>query len=139
MEDTKKAVITIHGIADKYIESIGATVFTILSNQGDFQFWKNKKDGSETKAYEQFQQFRFVSGDTVEVIYKEQDASYLNKKSGKMVNKINKNIIYFAQIDENTPATPIPEHKVDNDIEKITARLDDLEKRIVDLEVGVPF
>lgn len=103
MDETKKEVVTIQGIENKYIESIGVSVYTLHTDQGDFQFWEKKKDGGQTKAMEQFQQFRFIAGDRVEVVYKEQDASYNNKKTGARINKVNKNVVFFVQSDENTP------------------------------------
>lgn len=114
MDELKKDTITIKGVDSRFIESLNTRVYDVDTDKGKFQFWETKKDGGLTKASEQYQRFRFIAGDTVEVAYKESEASYTNSKTGATIHKVNKNIVYFAVSDENTPKThntPLPIEK----------------------------
>lgn len=102
----KKTAIEIKGIESRFIESLNTRVYDVDTNQGKFQFWETKKDNKLTKAFEQYQKFRFIAGETLEVSYKESDGSFINSKSGKKVNKINKTIVLFSLDQEGNPVHP---------------------------------
>jgi hypothetical protein len=135
MDELKRGQVTIKGVSNKLVESIGATVFEIDTNEGMFNFWATKKDGNPTKAYEQFQQFRFMVGDTIKVAYKESDASYNNSKTGVRINKVNKTIVFFETEDKNTPAkvAPITQTQV-NTIMKPETEVEVLRRKLAELE-----
>jgi hypothetical protein len=76
--------------------------FTLVSGKNKYSFFNTKKDGSNTKAYEQFKKFGFQIGDEVEAEVKEEERSFPDTKTGKMVKYTQRTIIFFNEI-ENTP------------------------------------
>ena len=142
MEDTQSKTITIEGIENKYIESLGATVFELKTDSGKYSFFTTKKDGAETKAYEQFQKFGFKSGDSVEVVYKESTGKpYINKNSMKEVTPINKTIVFFVTEDGgNSPvvhSAPKKEPVSEDEIERINGELMIISDKIKKIEEAV--
>ena len=114
MEDTLQAAIAIQMIESSFIPS-GAQVFKLKTDKGTFSFFSKKRDGSDTKAYEQFQKFGFKMGDIVEVAYKTSQSG-MNQHTGKPY--VNNQVIFFKTQDEHTPATPkIPAIQIEADQE----------------------
>jgi hypothetical protein len=56
---------------------------TIKFNRDKYSFWKSKKDGNKTKAYESWLQFNPQVGDWLEIQFKEEDAEWV--KDGKTI------------------------------------------------------
>lgn len=100
MDNIQKASFRITGIESKSIN--GTQVFTLLNDKTRYQFWSKKKDGSDTKAYEQFQKFRFMAGDQVNVSFNVTESGS-NPHTGKPY--INRTIVFFDTVDDNTPNT----------------------------------
>jgi hypothetical protein len=124
---------------------------TLLQGKEKYYFWITKKDGSSTKAYEQFQKFRFNAGDSVEIAVKEEERTFTNGQ-GKEITYTDRNIAYFKTLDENTPSTigvaqktpPNAPQSVTGGIEerlsKIETRLNALEgKEEKDIIDSIPF
>ena len=102
-----KKTIKIKGIESRFVESLNTRVYEVETQDAEkFSFWETKKDGSLTKASEQYQKFRFIAGDSVEIAFKESDGSFNNSKTGQRITKVNRTIVYFAVSDENTPKQP---------------------------------
>lgn len=74
---------------------------TFISGKEKYIFYNTKKDGTTTKAFDQFRRFGFNIGDTVEAEVKEEQKKFLddNKKEVKYTER---KIIYFKEV-ENTP------------------------------------
>lgn len=83
---------------------------TIISGKDKYSFFDKKRDGSLTKAMEQFKKYGFSIGQTVNAEVKEEQKQFTNKE-GKTVNYTQRTIIYFQEV-ENTPVmTSAPEKK----------------------------
>jgi hypothetical protein len=96
--DTQNATILIEGIEDT-IKKV------ILKTAGaKFYFWKKKKDGQDTKAFTQFQDFNFRAGDAVEAAVKEEQRTFTNEK-GKEITYMDRNIAFFL-VQDNVPVAP---------------------------------
>lgn len=80
-------------------------VYTLLVDKDKYKFWQIKKDGIESKAYSQFQQFGFKSGDAVDISVETKEKSFTNKE-GKLINYRDNSILFFYTEDNNTPSTP---------------------------------
>ena len=90
MENVPNKVVTINGIDDR-----GEQVIVHAGSEA-YSFFKNKKDGGVTKAYETFQSL-VKENSTVEVFY---------KTNGKY-----KNVVWFAKIDGSMiPNDVVPFH-----------------------------
>jgi hypothetical protein len=80
----------------------------LLDGKVKYNFWRTKKDGTQTKAEQQFQQFRFTSGDVIEAMVEEEPQTFVNDQ-GKTINFTDRKIAYFITQDKNTPQTsPTP-------------------------------
>lgn len=138
MENTQEQKITIETVESRKIPN-GSTVYNLKTDKGRFSFFDKKKDGSLTKANEQFQKFNFGTGDTVEAVYKSEESGQ-NPHTGQPY--MNNTIIFFKTQDDNTPTTPsepeIPivqveeestpktEYATKEDIDAINARIDEI-------------
>jgi hypothetical protein len=100
----QQQTIQITGVESRQVNE--SQVITLLAGKDKFQFWSKKKDGSSTKAYEQFQKFRFNAGDSVEVAFESKPESFMGKQ-GKMIEFNRNTILYFAVQDDFTPKQPI--------------------------------
>jgi hypothetical protein len=98
MDDVKKITFKITGMADKTVN--GTKVITLLNDKKRFDIWEKKKDGSNTKAWEQFQQHRFISGDEVTVSYSESESG-MNPHTGNPY--INRRVLFFDTDGQGTP------------------------------------
>ena len=56
---------------------------TIKYGRDKYSFWKQKKDGGNTKAYETWLNSNFKNGDWIEIQFKEEDAEW--EKDGKTI------------------------------------------------------
>jgi hypothetical protein len=93
--ETTNATILIEGVEDTVRK-------VILKTAGaKFYFWKLKKDGNQTKAFQQFQDFNFRAGDAVEAAVKEEQRTFTNEK-GKEITYMDRNIAFFL-VQEGTP------------------------------------
>ena len=124
------------------ITAVESTEKKIVLKDGNlkYYFWLKKKDGTDTKANQQFQKFRFATGDAVEAAVKVEQKTFTNEK-GKEINFTDRNIAFFL-VQDNAPVAPQrPQEavqapitpKVDTELEK---RLKALEERILKLELG---
>ncbi len=101
--------------------------FTLISERNKYSFFNTKKDGSDTKAYEQFKKYGFGVGDTVEAEVKEEQRSFTNK-DGENIDYTQRTIIYFKEV-ENTPIVQkSTERNVWDAIKALEDRLDKLDK-----------
>lgn len=82
---------------------------TIISGKDKYSFFDKKRDGSLTKAMEQFKKYGFSIGQTVNAEVKEEQKTFQGK-DGKQVNYTQRTIIYFQEV-ENTPVFAAPENK----------------------------
>ena len=114
--------IKIDSVEQKQVEF--GTKTTIISGGNKYSFFDTKKDGSNTKAYEQFKKYGFGIGDTVSAEVKEEEKNFTNKE-GKNIDYIQRTILYFQEV-ENTPVV-----KSERDV---WAEIDILKKRVTDLE-----
>lgn len=76
---------------------------TITSGKDKFSFFDTKKDGTFTKAWEQYKKYRYAVGDTVHAEVK--DNPYTDKKG---VARVGKNIIYFEEVEGVPTHTTAP-------------------------------
>ena len=74
------------------------TKITLVSGKNKYAFFNTKKDGSQTKAYEQFKKFGFGIGDEVKAEVKEEEKSFTNKE-GKDITYTQRTILYFEEFD----------------------------------------
>ena len=108
---------------------------TLLYNDGREKkayFWLTKKDGTQTKANEQFQKFRFNAGDSVEIAVKEQERTFTNDK-GKEITYTDRNIAYFKTVDENTPSMPKNEPQAPQADIGLEARVTKIEQQLASM------
>lgn len=96
MSDTLVARVTIKEIGVRNINS--TEVVTLKTDQGSFQFWEFKKDGSNTKAYLQYKKFRFSTGDSVEVHYSERISNDINPNTNKPY--VNRSVLFFGETND---------------------------------------
>ena len=91
------------------MEKIGTRVYEVETQDGQkYSFWETKKNNTLTKACEQYQKFRFIAGDHVEIAFKETPTSYQNSKTGETIHKTNKGIVYFkTEEGGNAPTAPV--------------------------------
>lgn len=77
---------------------------TFISGKEKYIFYNTKKDGTTTKAFDQFRRFGFNIGDTVEAEVKEEQKKFLddNKKEVKYTER---KIIYFQEAGTARPLT----------------------------------
>ncbi len=128
-EELKKDVVTLNGKEDK------GNQIVLKTDKGYFSFFKVKKDGSESRAYESIKQIAPDDGDTIVVSYKE------NEYNGKIFKNA---VMFFSPRENDYPS--VPQRKEDpqtrNDVlmklaenqTKLVAKIQDLEKRLEGLE-----
>lgn len=97
--EIKKAQFKVSGIENREVN--GNKIIILLDGKNRFDIWEKKRDGGNTKAWDEFQKFRFMIGDVVSVNFTESESGQ-NKYTGKPF--INRRIISFEQV-ENTPVT----------------------------------
>ncbi len=81
-------------------------VFNVETMEGEkYQFWRTKKDGTNTLAYQQFEEKRFIGGDKLAIFYNEVPGKpYINKFTNKEVTPTNRIITKFIMDGEGNPA-----------------------------------
>lgn len=89
------------------------------SGKEKYTFFSTKKDGSQTKAYEQFTKYGFKVGDTVSAEVDEEQKTFTNKE-GKDIKYVDRKIMYFAEVDH----LPVAEFAPKKPQEKATAQQD---------------
>lgn len=78
----------------------------IKSGDKKFSFWRTKKDGASTKAYQSWLELSPKVGDTLDVQYKEEDAEW-TKPDGNTVNFKRRTILQM-RTGSGTVSTPQP-------------------------------
>lgn len=106
------------------------TKITFISGKDKFGFYDTKKDGTKSKAYEQFKKFGFGINDVVEAEVKEEKKSFVNEK-GKNVEYTERRVLFFNEI-ENTPTVTRATQMTSTQITP-----SDLEARVKKLEDAV--
>lgn len=123
----------------------------LLDGKTKYNFWRSKKDGTQTKAEEQFQKFRFIAGDTVDAMVEETPESFVNEK-GKKIDFVDRKIAYFM-VQDNMPTktisspdapqspqtseTPQTNTRVATpNLQGLETRIRELEERVLKLETG---
>lgn len=84
----------------------------IVSGKDKYQFYNTKKDGNQTKAFEQFSKYKFGIGDVVKVKVGEKAKSFTDPK-GKNVNYTERTILYFGEMDNLPQVEKNNENEVD--------------------------
>ena len=110
MEDLKQKVLTIskiEGISKRDSKEILGynLIETVSTDWGDkdmkYTLWKTKKDGTNTKAYDQYKELGIEIGGTADISYKEEprEFQYKDKKTGeeKTGKTSNRTIAFFNQ------------------------------------------
>lgn len=92
--------IKIEGISQKTVQY--GQMVTITSGKNKYSFFDTKKDGSFTKAFEQYQKYRFAIGDTVNCEVKEEPQTGTDKKTGGSFTYVQRTILFFEEV-ENVP------------------------------------
>ncbi len=72
-----------------------------------YSFYNTKKDGSFTKAWEQYRKYGFSTGDLINAEVKEEQESFTNEK-GKLVNFTRRTILYFNEVEHSPDAVFAP-------------------------------
>lgn len=135
-EEIKKVTATIRGIESRVV-STGSQVFKLDTTAGKYEFWDKKQDGSNSKAYDQLQKFRFKAGDTVSINYIEKDSGKLNSYTGK--NYMNYKVLSFdeqnhipvIQVDSREVVQSLPDKDYQKQIDEINTQLADV---VMDLD-----
>lgn len=128
-EELKKDVVTIDEIQNKENQIV------LKTDKGYFSFFKVKKDGSESRAYQSIKEIAPDNGDTIVISYKENDYN----------GKIFKNaVMFFAPRENDYPSVPQRKEdpqtrnealmKLAENQSKMVAKIQDLEKRLEGLE-----
>jgi len=115
--------IKIEGIEEKATEY--GKVIKLKSDSKTYSFFTTKKDGGETKAYQQWQKFGFSVGDSVEAEVEEEKGEYQGKPFTR------RKIMYFGETEDTPTKTGKSGREI---IAGINERLDKLEKRVDDIE-----
>lgn len=71
---------------------------TFISGKEKYNFFDKKRDGTNTKAWEQYRLYRYQVGDVVKIECTEQPKTFVNDK-GKTVNYTDRKIMYFAEVE----------------------------------------
>jgi len=101
----------------------------LLQDKLKYNFWIKKQDGTETKAYQQFQKFRFTAGDVVVAEVVEQEKSFVNEK-GKDIAFTDRTIKFFYTMDEDTPQSHQTPKIEAQGVQTLEADIDVLEEKI---------
>lgn len=121
-DELKNKVIKYCGFETKSMQF--GTKYKIKDEEGkSYSFFDSKKDGNQTKAYQQFLDLKV--GDRVGIAYKEEDGVY----NGKQVKY--KTIMYFTDarnVSQEAPQSRLPEDDARLDI--ILSKLDKIIKMI---------
>ena len=120
--------IKIDGISQDTVQF--GTKITFVSGKDKYSFFNTKKDGGETKAYEQFKKYQFGVGDTVTAEIKEEPKTFTGK-DGKSVNYTQRTIIYFEEV-ENAPTHQVA--KPAFSAVELRKELDEIKARVTKLE-----
>lgn len=111
MDELLKATIKVEQI------TVGENRIVVMANGKSFSFFKTKKDGNETVAYETFKELDIQAGDAVNISYDETE----QKKDGKTYRY--KNIKKFLKVDMKNAAPSMGEKVVQTDSEQTEGRV----------------
>lgn len=119
-------------------DNYGGLKVTFTEGKNKFGFFSKKKDGTYTKAYEQFKKYNFSIGDTVNAEVKEEQKTFPDKKTGSPVPYTQRTILYFQEV-ENTPVFTQGKKTVEQEISEIKERLAKLEAHKNSDDIELPF
>ncbi len=99
-------VITIEKIETKMFET--GTQYRITADRKIFKFYDKKKDGTNTVAFQQFQDMGIKPGSTVEVWYKEEEKVYEGKSyTDRIIASFREATAKPIQNTTSTPKAPV--------------------------------
>lgn len=107
MKDVIYKTIHVDSVADN------GKKITLIYGKEKYGFWKNKQDGSETKAYTQYKALRVESGQEYPIAVKEEAKSFTNDQ-GKLINFTERNLMFFATKEAGEGKVP---HQAENTVE----------------------
>ncbi len=96
----------------------------IIDGKNRYEFFETKKDGGETKAFEQYKSLGLRMGSECEAEIKEEPYNFLDKKTGATVGGVRKTIIYFNEGVSTPPKAREETTYADTNLERIEAKLD---------------
>lgn len=109
----------------------------LLEDKDKYNFWKNKKDGSETKSYSQFKSMRVEAGKEYPIAFKEEEKTFTND-SGKQVTFMDRSIMYFATQEAGNGSVPVSKPVQKNQSSTLpTSFTEEVLERIEALELEV--
>ena len=73
-------------------------IIEVFTDQDSYSLWLKKKDGTETKSYTQLKAMGNLINKRVGVTFTSKDGSYLNKHTGMKVEKQDRTIMWFEDI-----------------------------------------
>jgi len=107
-------------------------IIEVYTDQEDYSFWLTKKDGTETYAYTQLKAMGNVINKRIGVAYTTKDGSYVNQHTGKRIEKEDRTIKKFQDIqaeheqgkperdvEEGMPEEPITNEEHDINLDEI--------------------
>ena len=100
MDKPTERKIAITGVEIK--DTKVGTKYVLETDQGKHEFFEKKKDGTSTKAYEQWSTFNLGLGMEVDVGVKSEEVSFTNQE-GKAVNFTRNTILYFKGDEHGVP------------------------------------
>lgn len=129
MSDTINKTILVESIEDK------GKKIVLHHGKEKYGFWKQKQDGSETKAYSQFKSLRVEAGREYPIAVKEEEKSFVNE-GGKEITFMERNVMFFATKEAGEGyVTNAP--KQEDRMEKMAEWAKGIEKRLSGLETLV--
>ncbi len=96
-----------------------------------YGFFHNKKDGGETKAWEQWKQFELGVGVKVKAEIKEEPSKFTNS-DGEEIKFTNRTILWFEGDEHNVPY----QQKADKPANSVERRLKALEDAVFGVDYG---
>jgi len=107
MSDIIDKTINISGVKDLGVR------FEIMDGTTKYGFWKNKKDGDQTKAFTQWQDSQLEKGKQVTAGVKEESVTF--NKAGRDIGYTRRTILFFKGSGHETPSvvdTPEPSEDI---------------------------
>ena len=111
---------------------VGWAIIEVFTDQDSYSLWLKKKDGTETKSYTQLKAMGNLINKRVGVTFTSKDGSYLNKHTGMKVEKEDRTIMWFEDIqaeheqgkperdvEEGMPDEPITTEEHDINLDEI--------------------
>lgn len=106
---------------------------TLIDGRKKYSFFDTKKDGSHTKAFEQYTKFQFKVGNVVSAEVAEEEKTFVNDK-GKSITYTQRTIMYFEEIEHTPTVSDSKPPVVSQDTKDLMEYAKALESRISTLE-----